>query len=49
MDEVAPEMEIRIKNRTDPWIDNDILRQIENRDKLLKRLTRQKDDADLKL
>ncbi len=49
MDEIAPENEIRIKNRTDPWINNDILHQIENKDKLLKRLTRQKDDADLRL
>ncbi len=46
---VAPEKEIRIKNRTDPWINNEILQQIENRDKLLKRLTRHRDDADLRL
>ncbi len=43
------EKEIRIKNRTDPWIDNEILQQIENRDKLLKWLTRHRDDADLRL
>ncbi len=49
MDEVAPEKEITIKNRTDPWINNDIQHQTENRDKFLKRLTRQKDDSDLRL
>ncbi len=48
MNVVAPEKEIRIKNRTDPWI-NDILQQTENRDKLLKRLTRHRDDSDLRL
>ncbi len=30
MDEIALEKEIRIKNRTDPWINNEILHQIEN-------------------
>ncbi len=33
MDEIAPEKEIKIKNRPDPWINNEILHQIENRDK----------------
>ncbi len=32
MEKVAPEKEIRIKSRTDPWINNDLLHQIENRD-----------------
>ncbi len=49
MNVVAPEKEIKIKNRTDPWINNEILQKIENRDKLLKRLTRHRDDADLRL
>ncbi len=34
MDEIAPEKEIRIKSRTDPWINNELLHQIENRDKI---------------
>ncbi len=46
---VAPEKEIRIKNRTDPGINNEILQQIDNRDQLLKRLTHHRDDADLRL
>ncbi len=45
----APEKEIRTKNWTDLWINNEILQQTENRDKLLKRLTRHRDDADLRL
>ncbi len=49
MNVVAPEKEIKIKNRTDPWINNKILQQIENRDRLLKRLARQKNDPELRL
>ncbi len=48
MDEVAPVKEIRIKNRTDPWINNEILHQIEYRDQLLKRLTRHKNYIELR-
>ncbi len=47
MYEVAPEKEIRKKNMTDPWINNEILHQIEYRDKLMRRLTRHKDDTEL--
>ncbi len=48
MDEIAPEKEIRIKNKTDPWINNEILHQNEKRDKLLRRLSKHKNDVDLR-
>ncbi len=48
MDEGAPEKEIRIKHRTEPWINNEILNQTEYRDKLMRRLTRHKDDTELR-
>ncbi len=31
MDEVAPMKEVRIKNWTDPWINNELLHQIEQK------------------
>ncbi len=47
MDEIAPEKEIRIKkNRTDPWINNEILHQTENRGKLLRRLSKHKNNVE---
>ncbi len=39
MDEVAPMKEVRIKNRTDPWINNELLHHIEHRINLLRQLT----------
>ncbi len=47
-DEVAPMKEARIKNRTDQWINNELLHQIEHRDNLLRQLTRRKDNAELR-
>jgi len=35
MDEVAPEIERRITVRTEPWINNEILELIQERDKAL--------------
>ncbi len=48
MDEVAPMKEIRIKNRTDPWINSELLHHIEHRDNLLRQLTRHKDNVELR-
>ncbi len=48
MDETEPEKEIRIKHRTDPWVNKEILYQIENRDKLLRRLSKHKNDVELR-
>ncbi len=47
MNKVVPEKEMRIKNRIDPWINNEIVHQIEFLDKLVRRLTRHKDDTEL--
>ena len=35
LDEIAPIKEIRLKSRTEPWMDNDILEDIRTRDKLM--------------
>ena len=35
IDDVAPEKEIRIKGRTEPWIDEEILKAIHERDRVL--------------
>ena len=35
LDKVAPLKEVRIKNKTEPWMNNDILENIRKRDMLL--------------
>jgi hypothetical protein len=40
LDTVAPLKEIRVKQRTEPWITSDILECIYSRDKLYKKLQR---------
>ena len=42
LDTVAPLKEIRVKQRTEPWITSDILECIYSRDKLYKKLQDQK-------
>ena len=48
LDMVAPVKKIRIKNRTDPWINNEILHLMEQRDKLMRRFSKNKNDRELK-
>ena len=48
LDSVAPVKEVRIKNRTEPWIDENILQLIKERDKLLHASNRNKKDKDLR-
>ena len=48
LDSIAPIKEIRIKNRTEPWIDDNILQIIKERDKLLYASNRNKKDKELR-
>ena len=46
MDEVAPEIEHRIKVRTEPWINNEILELIEERDRALDQSRKERSNPD---
>ena len=48
MDEICPEKEIRIKGRTEPWIDAEILEAIRERDRALQKANRNKNKPDLR-
>merc|ERR1712002_780136 len=48
MDEVAPERESRIKIRTEPWINNEILELIDERDKPLILANKKKSNLELR-
>ena len=48
LDSIAPIKEIRIKLRTEPWIDDNILQSIRERDKLLTLSNRDKADKSLR-
>ena len=48
LDSIAPIKEIRIKLRTEPWIDDNILQSIRERDKLLTLSNRNKADKSLR-
>ena len=48
LDSIAPIKEVRIKNRTEPWIDENILLLIKERDKLLHATNRNKKDKNLR-
>merc|ERR1712215_3552 len=48
MDEVAPEKEIRIKVRTEPWMNNEILVLIYERDKTLIQSNNDKTNTELR-
>ena len=49
INEVAPLKEIRVKHRTEPWINNEILESMRERDKILYHSNRNKSDTDLRL
>ena len=48
INEVAPEKEIRIKCRTEPWINCEILDLIKERDRALIQLNKNKSDSELR-
>ena len=48
IDDVAPEKELRIKVRSEPWINNEILELIYERDKMLERANLDKTNKDLR-
>lgn len=48
IDTVAPVKEVRVKSKTEPWINSEILEAIEYRNKLLKNLKHDKCNLDLK-
>ena len=48
MDEICPEKEIRIKGRTEPWIETEILEAMRERDRALYNANRNKDKPDLR-
>ena len=48
MDDVAPEKEIRLKCRTEPWMNNEILELIYERDAILTKSNSNKKDNDLR-
>ena len=48
MDEVAPEIEHRVKVRTEPWINNEILELIQERDKALNQSNNERSNPDLR-
>ena len=48
MDEVAPEKESRIKIRTEPWINNEILELIDEREKSLILANKEKSNLELR-
>ena len=49
LDEVAPIKNIRIKNRTEPWMNSIILELIRERDKILYKSNKSKDDRELRI
>ena len=48
LDDIAPEKEIRIKGRTEPWIDAEILELMQERDRALFNANRNKSDTELR-
>ena len=44
VDNIAPIKEVRIKNRTEPWIDSEILQSINERDRAYQTLKRDQSD-----
>ena len=48
LDDIAPEKEIRIKGRTEPWIDAEILELMQERDRVLFNANRNKSDTELR-
>ena len=48
LDDIAPEKEIRIKGRTEPWIDAEILELMQERDRALFIANRNKSDTELR-
>ena len=48
MDDVAPEKEVRLKCRTEPWMNNEILELIYERDAILTKSNSNKKDNDLR-
>ena len=48
VDDVAPEKEIRIKVRSEPWINSEILELIYERDKILSKVNSDKSNKDLR-
>ena len=44
IDNIAPIKEVRIKNRTEPWIDSEIFHSIDERDKAYQQFKRDKSD-----
>ena len=49
IDKVAPYKEVRVKQRTKPWMSSEILNLIRQRDKYLQKFRRSKDQSDYKL
>ena len=49
LDEIAPIRHIRIKTRTEPWMNSEILELIRERDKFLKLANKNKNNKDLRL
>ena len=49
LDKLAPYKEIRVKQRTKPWMSSEILNLIRQRDKYLRKFRRSKDQSDYKL
>ena len=49
IDKVAPYKEVRVKQRTKPWMSSEILNLIRQRDKYLRKFRRSKDQSDYKL
>merc|ERR1712240_505693 len=48
LDDIAPEKEIRIKGRTEPWIDAEIIELMQERDRALFNANRNKSDSELR-
>ena len=48
MDDIAPEKEIKIKSRTEPWINNEILELIYERNEALRKANQNKSDTVLR-
>ena len=48
MDDIAPEKEIKIKSRTEPWINNEILELMYERDEALRKANQNKSDTSLR-
>ena len=47
LDKVAPVKEIRLKQRTEPWMNSDILHDIRERDQLLYKFNKDRSKKDL--